>query len=225
MGKNNDCKLVQDLLPSYIDKITSQETNEFIEKHLSECEKCNKILKDMGEEVVVEKIDEKKQINYLKKIKRRHRIVISIILIISIIVSITLISFFSSDINLYKATPDEPIFKTFLAWLTHSNPENYLRTNMSHIIVQYPELKKSMLFTFDTEKGICIGCRWHIEDLIQSDQEEFKQLTEIPPYAITDINLDNDKVSYNINIWNGQTIQEVKDMIYEMYKDAEIIEY
>ena len=35
-----NCKIVQDLLPNYIEKLTSDETNIFIEKHLKECEDC-----------------------------------------------------------------------------------------------------------------------------------------------------------------------------------------
>ena len=32
-----DCKIIQDLLPSYSDGITSQETNNYIEDHLKNC--------------------------------------------------------------------------------------------------------------------------------------------------------------------------------------------
>ena len=35
---NKDCKIVKDLLPGYIDKITSEETNKFIEENLKEWE-------------------------------------------------------------------------------------------------------------------------------------------------------------------------------------------
>ena len=35
MENKTICKVVQDLLPSYIEKLTSKETNEYIEKHLN----------------------------------------------------------------------------------------------------------------------------------------------------------------------------------------------
>ncbi len=38
------CNVIQDLLPLYIDKITSKESNQLIEEHLSECEKCKQEL-------------------------------------------------------------------------------------------------------------------------------------------------------------------------------------
>ncbi|MGN0677364.1 MAG: zf-HC2 domain-containing protein, partial [Ruminococcus sp.] len=41
------CKIIQDLLPLYCDKLTSQESNEEIEKHLRDCEECTHIYENM----------------------------------------------------------------------------------------------------------------------------------------------------------------------------------
>ena len=41
--KKYECNIVQDLLPNYIEKLTSENTNEYITKHLSECEQCSNI--------------------------------------------------------------------------------------------------------------------------------------------------------------------------------------
>ena len=38
MKEKKDCKIVQDLLPNYIEKLTNEETNNYIEDHLKECE-------------------------------------------------------------------------------------------------------------------------------------------------------------------------------------------
>ena len=35
--KNKDCNLVRDLLPNYIENLTNNDTNLFIENHLKEC--------------------------------------------------------------------------------------------------------------------------------------------------------------------------------------------
>ena len=43
------CELIRDLFPSYIDDLTSNVTNEFIEEHLSECEACRCVLESMKE--------------------------------------------------------------------------------------------------------------------------------------------------------------------------------
>ena len=34
------CEIVQDLLPSYVDGLTSDETNEAIKDHLADCVSC-----------------------------------------------------------------------------------------------------------------------------------------------------------------------------------------
>lgn len=78
-----DCKIIQDLLPNYVDKLTTQESNEFIENHLKECSECNKIFENMKKDLNVE--DEKKDkkvINFIKKYNKKMRIFKLIILLI-----------------------------------------------------------------------------------------------------------------------------------------------
>lgn len=53
MMKKNDCKIVKDLLPLYIDDIVSDETKIYIEEHLKECEKCLDEYKKMSDELVL----------------------------------------------------------------------------------------------------------------------------------------------------------------------------
>lgn len=80
---NIDCNIIRDLLPSYVDKLTSDESNAAIEEHIRRCPMCKEILEDMKKsannaETQVEEID------YLKKHKRKARkntIVTAIILI------------------------------------------------------------------------------------------------------------------------------------------------
>lgn len=40
MSKETICPVVRDLLPSYLEKMTEDATNQFIERHLAECEAC-----------------------------------------------------------------------------------------------------------------------------------------------------------------------------------------
>mgnify|MGYP005781830921 CR=1 FL=1 len=47
MKEKRDCKIVQDLLPNYIEKLTNEETNAFIEEHLKNCVDCKKLLGNM----------------------------------------------------------------------------------------------------------------------------------------------------------------------------------
>lgn len=43
------CEVVRDLLPLYIDKLTSEESNKEIEKHLKNCKECYQYYQEMME--------------------------------------------------------------------------------------------------------------------------------------------------------------------------------
>ena len=88
MKEKKDCKIVQDLLPNYIDKLTSKETNTYIEEHVSSCKDCKKILDNMQKDIQLqEKKLEKKKVEYIKKYNRRLKTLkISLLSIIFILV-------------------------------------------------------------------------------------------------------------------------------------------
>ncbi|MDN5353092.1 MAG: hypothetical protein PWQ12_2013 [Clostridiales bacterium] len=66
------CSMVQDLLPSYIEKLTSDETNAVVAQHLSTCENCRKayeqMIADVGDAEKVPAIE----LNFLKKLKHKQ---------------------------------------------------------------------------------------------------------------------------------------------------------
>ena len=67
-----ECKIVQDLLPSYVDKLTNEETNQYIEEHLKECKECQKVLENMKSNIEYkEQDDDRKKVKYFKKYKYR----------------------------------------------------------------------------------------------------------------------------------------------------------
>ena len=93
---NQNCKIVQDLLPSYIDKLTSSETNNYIEQHLRECKECQKCLLVMKKGLETEHLKDVKQIDYLKKYKNKMRL----LKLISALVVVCLVPF--TGIKVYK---------------------------------------------------------------------------------------------------------------------------
>lgn len=46
----NECYIVRDLLPSYIDQLCSEESSRFIEQHMATCEQCAELLNQMRAE-------------------------------------------------------------------------------------------------------------------------------------------------------------------------------
>lgn len=63
-----ECKIVQDLLPNYIERLTNEETNKYIEEHIKDCLECKEILENMQKKLNV-KTEEKdeKTVKILKK--------------------------------------------------------------------------------------------------------------------------------------------------------------
>jgi GTP-binding protein len=53
------CNIIRDLLPLYCDKLTSQDSNEEIEKHLHECEECNAVYESMNKKVPTAQLNDK----------------------------------------------------------------------------------------------------------------------------------------------------------------------
>lgn len=74
---NTNCNIIKDLLPLYVDNISSEETNKLVEDHLIECEQCQEQLNIMKEKTEVSSIDEKKAIEkFLEKVKKKRLIAI-----------------------------------------------------------------------------------------------------------------------------------------------------
>lgn len=80
-----ECKIIQDLLPNYIENVTAEETNEYIEEHLKNCEDCKKIYFSMKANIEAQPLEEKKEIKYMKKFNKQLRILKFILLAILIV--------------------------------------------------------------------------------------------------------------------------------------------
>lgn len=83
MRENRDCKIIQDLLPNYIEKLTNEETNNYIEEHLKECDECKKIFKNMQKDLNINSSKrDNREVKYIKKYSEKLRILKLIIIII-----------------------------------------------------------------------------------------------------------------------------------------------
>lgn len=70
------CEMIRDLLPLYIDGLTSKESNQEIEKHLKNCEECQKYYQEMTggiDNFSVITNEEIEEVNLIKKIKKKNR--------------------------------------------------------------------------------------------------------------------------------------------------------
>lgn len=65
------CTIIQDLLPLYCDGLTSSDSNEEIEKHLTDCEKCREVYDNMKAKEMNINIPER-DVKPLKAVKKRN---------------------------------------------------------------------------------------------------------------------------------------------------------
>ena len=82
------CEVVKDLFPSYIDELTGEVTNQLIEEHTKECENCRQTLASMKEpEPESTEQPQKKEIDYLKKTRKKNRknIMIAVIVVLALV--------------------------------------------------------------------------------------------------------------------------------------------
>jgi len=99
--KKIECDIIQDLLPSYSDKISSKATNKLVEEHLQQCKNCKSVLEKMNKEIDISYIgNQDEKIDYLKGFKKKRKIIVilSIVLTISILLIIFAFNVFNNNI-------------------------------------------------------------------------------------------------------------------------------
>lgn len=69
------CEIIRDLLPNYLDGLTSQASNEAIEEHLETCAECRRCLDSMREELVLSEEKIKVRKKELRPFRKAHRAV------------------------------------------------------------------------------------------------------------------------------------------------------
>ena len=71
MKNDLTCGVVQDLLPSYVEGLTSPESNTAVERHLSGCPDCAQLRAALAGAPEQAAPEDTKEVDYLKKVKRR----------------------------------------------------------------------------------------------------------------------------------------------------------
>ncbi len=81
------CSIVRDLLPNYIEKLTSDDTNHAVKQHLDTCEDCKKVYEQMVAEIGnIEKVPVI-ELKFLKKVKRTRLLAAVLCMVLTLVVS------------------------------------------------------------------------------------------------------------------------------------------
>ena len=182
---SRDCKIIEDLIPSYIDELTNETTNEFIEDHIKDCEDCkNKIekLKNTNE-----KIDDSNiKVDFLKKQKLLYRILHFVLLFIFIILVL-----------------NSNIFNTVLKINNLLNNQNNININNYYVEIKTYTPEK------DIDEYIYLKDGKQISKIIEKNNISGK--TEIKYNNISDYNLEKYTISniqeYFERLFNNEFIK------------------
>lgn len=204
---NRDCKIVRDLLPNYIENLTDEVTNEYINEHIAKCPECEQALRDMNGEIKLEVINQDKEIKYLKKVRRRVKQTIAIVSLIIIIVASCIVGY------VYNKSKIQVNNYTFMR-------ASYITENEKG--TKDGNLYGTLIAVID-EKGICKSVRV-VEEGYTEEEREIRKKIISNNYKSFPINLQiiNDEMHYNINIWNGITKDELRDIWLSSYNILEI---
>ena len=92
---SKECEIIRDLLPLYAEGLTSEASNEFVEKHLKDCAECTELLKDMREEPQPQPLKEESELPLKALSKTWHRKNRSLAVLIAGIAASVLISLYA----------------------------------------------------------------------------------------------------------------------------------
>ena len=101
------CEIIKDLLPSYIDELTSNESNKEIENHIKTCSKCRAELESMKQDIHIDELESnKKDIQPLKKFNKKYRNIFRNIAILSFIAYLIASNYTRSSFDKVYSTKD-----------------------------------------------------------------------------------------------------------------------
>lgn len=78
------CEIIRDLMPLYLDGLTSEESNKAIGEHLDGCVPCKEMLEQMQQETAVKTEETKKKINPFRKFNRKIKMYVAATLAVCI---------------------------------------------------------------------------------------------------------------------------------------------
>lgn len=207
-NNKRDCKIVRDLLPNYIEKLTDEVTNEFIEEHIASCEECRRALHDMNGEVEIEEFDQDEEINYLKKINTKVKMTIAVVSLIVIIIASCV------SIYIYNKNKIQVNNYTFLrAEYIREDKEKTIDGNVYSTLI-------AVIGPNGKCKSVRVVERGYNESGMQEQCEVMNSFTQ----NHTNINIVGDELHYNTNIWNGLNKKEIQTYWKDKYIDIEIKE-
>jgi len=201
------CTIVQDLLPNYIEKLTSEETNTAIEAHLEACEDCKEVYEemvaDMGNTEKVPSIE----LKFLRKIKRTRLMAAALCIIVTLGLSYAL---YASE---FKYTNDKGVLSAAIT--KYTSP---FRSKVDAYVLETKEIDGLLIATFKDQartnvnglaflkKGIngryrIIGTNIETSDYSSVIQKFKKEINDELYYIVSGYNISDEVEEYGLDYY------------------------
>ncbi len=211
--KIKECKIIENLLPNYIDELTDKDINEYIEEHIATCPECAQKLADMSGEFKLEQINREKEVKQLKRLRRK----ILTVIISCIIAVIILAAIICTGIVIYNN------------YKNRIQVSNYTFMQVDYILEDREGAKDgniygSMIIAFD-EKNVCKSIRV-VQKGYEENYLEEKNMKEslYQIKAWSNYKIINNEEHFNMNMWNGLEKQYIINNCLERYNVLSFLE-
>lgn len=172
-----NCDIIQDLIPSYIDGISSDATNKCVEEHISECNQCRSLVQLYRDTEISNYNIEQKQIDVFKKFNRQLRF-INLFSMVLVLIPIGLgiytfcNNYISFSINIYYIL--FPICMIILYLFAHNNHD-----------MKSPEKRDYIVAMFSTIDTACaIGFIMYVVNCVKNGRTIFSlDNSQIGPFV------------------------------------------
>ena len=176
-----ECKIVRDLIPNYIDGLTSKESNEYIEKHLKTCDKCTTYLNDMKSNIELkDKETIKAEVDYMKKAKKKMNIGKKLLAIISLLFIIVGILFWR---EIYQGCMYADICLKYMYWqdiiINNGSYKLTTRYNNDGEIIFYANKDKVITESYDEVRNLTIHNAYFTKSDIPNTKMIYTDATKI----------------------------------------------
>ena len=139
MKNDLTCGVVRDLLPSYVEGLTSPESNTAVERHLSGCPDCAQLRTALAGAPEQAAPEDSKEVDYLKKVKRRGwRRVIAAVAVTALLFAVGVAAklFISTDV---PGQLDIRVYSIWSGtacrqWETEQEPEGIVRVTCRQVL-------------------------------------------------------------------------------------------
>lgn len=170
------CKIVEDLLPNYVEKMTSKETNTFIEEHINKCKECKNKLNSMNSNIIIDKVDEK-EIDYLRKIKSKNKNKIIVVVILITIISFLIILGLQFNFN-KKENEIKDTYQEYIKNIQQQEFKCYIDEEELQFVISYDKQFKIIIVLINLSKSNDKNLK-HYENLSNIISQENKDSREM----------------------------------------------